>query len=56
LVFVKLAFVAPARQRRRYVDANYSWPVILDRYTAFLQRFTGSFRANGPSAQGNGLP
>ena len=26
---------------RRYVDANYRWPVILDRYCAFLERFTG---------------
>jgi glycosyltransferase involved in cell wall biosynthesis len=26
---------------RRYVDANYRWPVILDRYSAFLERFTG---------------
>ena len=25
----------------RYVDANYRWPVILDRYTAFLDRMTG---------------
>ena len=40
----------------RYVDANYRWPVILDRYTAFLQRFTGTSRANGTAAQGNGLP
>ena len=25
---------------RRYVDANFRWPVILDRYHAFLERFT----------------
>ena len=24
-----------------YVDANFRWPVILDRYCAFLDRFTG---------------
>jgi glycosyltransferase involved in cell wall biosynthesis len=28
---------------RRYVDENYRWPVILDRYTAFLEEF----QANG---------
>jgi glycosyltransferase involved in cell wall biosynthesis len=25
----------------RYVEANYRWPVILDRYCAFLEEFTG---------------
>jgi glycosyltransferase involved in cell wall biosynthesis len=25
---------------RRYVEANYRWPVILDRYTAFLEEFS----------------
>ncbi len=25
----------------RYVDANFRWPVVLDRYCAFLDRFTG---------------
>ena len=41
---------------RRYVDANYRWPVILDRYTTFLQRFMGTSGANVTAAQGNGLP
>jgi glycosyltransferase involved in cell wall biosynthesis len=31
---------------RRYVEANYTWPVILDRYCAFLERYAG----------GNGVP
>jgi glycosyltransferase involved in cell wall biosynthesis len=31
---------------RRYVGANYTWPVILDRYCSFLERFAG----------GNGVP
>jgi glycosyltransferase involved in cell wall biosynthesis len=34
----------------RYVEANFRWPVILDRYCAFLDRFTGG--AN----QGKGVP
>jgi glycosyltransferase involved in cell wall biosynthesis len=29
------------RNGRRYVEANYTWPVILDRYCSFLERFTG---------------
>jgi glycosyltransferase involved in cell wall biosynthesis len=32
---------------RRYVDANFRWPVILDRYSAFLERFA---RGNGRGA------
>jgi glycosyltransferase involved in cell wall biosynthesis len=30
----------------RYVEANFRWPVILDRYCAFVESF----------AQGNGVP
>jgi glycosyltransferase involved in cell wall biosynthesis len=29
------------RNGRMYVEANYTWPVILDRYCGFLERFTG---------------
>ena len=35
-----------ARNGVRYVEANYRWPVILDRYCGFLESF----------AQGNGVP
>ncbi|HVA09158.1 MAG TPA: glycosyltransferase family 4 protein [Acidimicrobiales bacterium] len=38
------------RNGLRYVDANYRWPVILDRYCAFLER------AAGDPAQANGVP
>jgi glycosyltransferase involved in cell wall biosynthesis len=31
---------------QRYVDANFRWPVILERYCAFVEEF----------AQGNGVP
>jgi glycosyltransferase involved in cell wall biosynthesis len=46
---------------RRYVEANYTWPVILDRYCSFLQRFTGggAYPVPGPAqaqAGGNGVP
>jgi glycosyltransferase involved in cell wall biosynthesis len=34
----------------RYVEANFRWPVILDRYCAFLDRFTGG------GGQGKGVP
>jgi glycosyltransferase involved in cell wall biosynthesis len=34
----------------RYVEANFRWPVILDRYCAFLDRFGGG------RGQGNGMP
>ena len=51
------------RNGRRYVGANYTWPVILDRYCAFLQRFTGGGATTGPEedrvraqAGGNGVP
>jgi glycosyltransferase involved in cell wall biosynthesis len=50
------------RNGRRYVDANYTWPVILDRYCSFLERFTGGragVAANGPAgaqAEGKGTP
>jgi glycosyltransferase involved in cell wall biosynthesis len=35
-----------ARNGARYAEAHYGWPVIVDRYRAFLEAFTG----------GNGLP
>jgi glycosyltransferase involved in cell wall biosynthesis len=46
---------------RRYVEANYTWPVILDRYCSFLERFTGggAYPVPGPAqaqAGGNGVP
>ena len=44
---------------RRYVEANYTWPVILDRYCSFLERFAGagaSAGAGGPQAEGKGVP
>ena len=50
------------RNGRRYAEANYTWPVILDRYCSFLERFSGSggaVRASGPvggQAGGNGVP
>ena len=34
------------RNGRRYVDANYRWPVILERYCGFLEAF----------AAGKGVP
>jgi glycosyltransferase involved in cell wall biosynthesis len=47
------------RNGRRYVDANYTWPVILDRYCSFLERFVGAGAgagAGGAQAGGNGVP
>ncbi len=41
------------RNGRRYVEANYTWPVILDRYCSFLERFVG---AGASQAAGNGVP
>jgi glycosyltransferase involved in cell wall biosynthesis len=45
------------RNGRRYVEANYTWSVILDRYCSFLDRFTGD-DVTAPVAQtgGNGVP
>jgi len=42
---------------RRYVEDNYTWPVILDRYCSFLERFTGpdAGRVRG-QVDGNGVP
>ena len=41
-----------ARNGWRYVEANYRWPVILDRYGAFLGRVAG-----GPAQPGGkGVP
>jgi glycosyltransferase involved in cell wall biosynthesis len=49
------------RNGRRYVEANYRWPVILDRYCSFLERFSGKPApggADGAAAltQGKGVP
>jgi glycosyltransferase involved in cell wall biosynthesis len=49
------------RNGRRYAETNYTWPVILDRYCSFLERFSGggADRASGPvrgQAGGNGVP
>jgi glycosyltransferase involved in cell wall biosynthesis len=41
------------RNGRTYVEANYTWPVILDRYCGFLERFTGG---GGVAPGGNGVP
>ncbi len=41
------------RNGRTYVEANYRWPVILDRYCGFLERFTGG---GGVAPVGNGVP
>jgi glycosyltransferase involved in cell wall biosynthesis len=41
------------RNGRRYVAANYTWPVVLDRYCGFLERFSGG---SGAVAPGNGMP
>ena len=42
---------------RRYVEATYTWPVILDRYCSFLERFTGrATEPAGAQAGGKGVP
>ena len=41
------------RNGRRYAATNYTWPVILDRYCGFLERFTGG---GSVAAAGNGAP
>ena len=41
------------RNGRAYVAANYTWPVVLDRYCGFLERFTGGA---GEALGGNGVP
>ena len=41
------------RNGRTYVEANYAWPVILDRYCGFLERFTGG---GGVAPGVNGMP
>ena len=41
------------RNGRTYVEANYTWPVILDRYCGFLERFTGG---GGVAPGVNGMP
>jgi glycosyltransferase involved in cell wall biosynthesis len=41
------------RNGRHYVETNYTWPVILDRYCGFLERFAGGV---GVVAAGNGAP
>jgi len=47
LVADDVAHAALARHGRRYVEANYAWPVVLGRYCSFVERF---------AAQGNGVP
>ena len=44
------------RNGLHYVEANYTWPVILDRYCGFLERFIGREGAAVSRAQGNGVP
>ena len=41
-----------ARLGRTYVDAQYRWPVVLDRYCAFVERFGGGSVAGAT----NGVP
>jgi glycosyltransferase involved in cell wall biosynthesis len=42
---------------RNYVEANYTWPVILDRYCSFLERFTGrGAEPAGAQVGGKGVP
>ncbi len=42
---------------RRYVEETYSWPVILDRYCSFLERFTGGgAETAGAQEGGKGVP
>lgn len=52
---------AMGRNGRRYVHANFTWPVILDRYRAFVSRALGGPAAPGTGpgasgAQGKGVP
>ena len=39
---------AMAGNGRRYVEANYAWPAVLDRYCAFLERLFPSSRSSSP--------
>jgi glycosyltransferase involved in cell wall biosynthesis len=42
---------------RRYVEANYAWPVILDSYCSFLERFAGPEAVpSGAQVGGKGVP
>jgi hypothetical protein len=42
---------------RHYVGAYYTWPVILDRYCSFLERFTGrGAEPAGAQVGGKGVP
>ena len=41
------------RNGRHYVETNYTWPVILERYCGFLERCAGGV---GVPAAGNGTP
>ncbi len=45
-----------ARNGRRYVGANYTWPVVLDRYCSFLEHFAERTVRRPRSAQGKGVP
>lgn len=42
-----------SRNGRHYVQTNYTWPVILDRYCSFLERFAGG---GGSATGGKGAP
>jgi len=45
------------RNGRRYAEENYTWPVILDRYCSFLERFTGrGAEPAGAQVGGKGVP
>ena len=41
------------RNGRAYVAANYTWPVVLDRYCGFLERFAGG---GGATPAEKGVP
>jgi glycosyltransferase involved in cell wall biosynthesis len=44
------------RNGLRYVETNYAWPVVLDRYCGFLERFVNREGAAASPTQGNGVP
>jgi hypothetical protein len=39
----------------RYVEATYRWPVIMDRYGAFLEDFVADRGATGPDLRDGGV-
>jgi glycosyltransferase involved in cell wall biosynthesis len=44
------------RNGKAYVQANFTWPVIVERYCSFLRRFTGAAVPDARGVQGNGVP